>query len=147
MPYVTIRDCMQEQVETIDANQPLIDAVDRLQATQQRHLCVTEGDRLVGILSDRDVKRALPSVIGLESRRHVDAVLDSVPVGKVMTRDPVVVTEDTPLEHAVGLLIRWRIGCLPVVRGRTLVGMLTELDCLAVLGRMLRQSASDKAAA
>jgi acetoin utilization protein AcuB len=98
-----------------------------------RHLPVTNGSRLVGIVTDRDIRRASPGLLSGIVREDFEQVLLATPVSDIMTREPVTVTPDTPLADAVRLLVERKFGCLPVVNGDDLVGIFTEIDALKVL--------------
>ena len=97
---------------------------------EEGHLPVlAEMEALVGIVSDRDIKRALPSPY-FEHPKDWRATFEGVPVGRLMTRKLVTVGPEQSMEEAVRLLIAHRIGCLPVVEEGSLVGLLTETDAL-----------------
>lgn len=97
------------------------------------HLPVIEQDRLVGILTERDIHRRAP-----EQRRGAEAgsrkkLLSVVNVGGVMTYAPATVAPGASLREAIGLMLERRIGCLPVIRRGRLVGIFTTRDAMAVL--------------
>src|SRR5574341_1279069 len=103
-----------------------------------RHLPVVETRRLVGIVTDRDLRQASPSSATSLSARERDEFMDYIRVGQIMTRRVVTVTPVTPVGDAARLFLRYGVGCLPVVEGRLLVGILTTSDLLEVLTHMLR---------
>jgi len=100
-----------------------------------RHLPVTNGSRVVGMVTDRDIRRASPSLqAGIEG--DYEQVLEATPVARIMTKEPVMVTtvtEDTPLVDAVGVMVEKKFGALPVVRGEELIGIISEIDAMKVL--------------
>ena len=93
-------------------------------------LPVLENDKLVGIVTDRDIRDAYPTSMMINLGKEIDRFADSVTVEEVMTHDVMVVRPDTPLTTAVGLLRRHRIGSLPVLRNGRLVGIVTRSDIL-----------------
>lgn len=103
-----------------------------------RHLPVVDGGRLVGIVSDRDVRideraleRALSRLTDVSVVVLAEAAGDERPVSQVMSRSPHVVDEADPIEAAARLMLSRRISALPVVDGdRGLVGVVTTTDCL-----------------
>ena len=98
-----------------------------------RHVVVLEGDQLVGIITDRDIRQAsLPHPPG-QPHPEGDPLMDLIRVGQAMTKEVITVTPETPLEHAAMLLIYHRIGGLPVVKEGRLVGIITETDLLEAL--------------
>ena len=132
-----VRDLMQREVVTLQAGDTLDLADDIMRLGRIRHLPVLAGTRLVGILSQRDLFRA--AVSSLLQLRHATERewLARIPVEAVMTA-PVVTAEPTlSVRTAVGIMVGRRIGCLPVVEGTTLVGLLSESDCLRYLTHVL----------
>jgi acetoin utilization protein AcuB len=105
----------------------LLEAGALMRDAKIRHLPVVRGEVLVGILSQRDLADAAPpSAPGSELR--------PLSVGQVMRSDPWTAEESTPIREAAQRMLRYRIGCLPVVRagpdGPLLVGIVTESDLL-----------------
>ncbi len=95
-----------------------------------RHMPVVRGGTLVGVVSQRDLLRASLSNLtefGSEQRR---AFLQVVEIKRVMSSPPVVVDPDATPEEAALVMAEKKIGCLPVLDGQVLVGMLTETDLL-----------------
>ncbi len=100
-----------------------------------RHLPVVddEGEELVGIVSQRDLFRsALARALGYGERAQ-DRVIAMLVVKDVMTNDPVHVSPETPIPEAARILLEKRVGCLPVVQGGRLVGILSETDLLRLV--------------
>jgi len=95
------------------------------------------GDRVVGLISDRDVHRFAPSLLAKITPEEYNAIFENTPLERVMTRDPVTVTPDTPLHEAVEMMRQKRLGCLPVVEDGRLVGIITKADLLQILHGLL----------
>jgi CBS domain-containing protein len=127
---VTVEQRMTRDVVTLEQGQSLRDAMGVMQRHRIRHAPVLDGDRLVGILTDRDVKRATPSLLSGIDREQYDRVLSQTRVGQVMTRNPYSVTPTTSLRDAVKLFVDRKFGALPVVEAGRLVGILTQTDLL-----------------
>ena len=108
----------------------LADALRLTRERRIRHLPVVEDGVLVGIVSDRDVRTALPSPLTEPDAERV-AFLERTPVEAVMKRDPDSIGPLDTVEDAAKLMRRRRIGALPVVdaHGR-LLGILSESDVL-----------------
>ncbi len=115
----------------VDENDSMKKAMDILKNREIRHLPVLRGgDKLVGILSETDIKQASPSpATGLEIR-EVYYLLDKVVVKQIMTRRPYTISPNASVEEAALIMRDKKIGCLPVVEGGRLVGILTETDIL-----------------
>ncbi len=97
------------------------------------HLPVLDKDeKLVGIVTEKDLLYASPSVATTLSVYEMTSLLAKLHVDKVMTRDVVTITEDVPLEEAARIMADRRIGGLPIMRGPTLVGMITESDLFRI---------------
>jgi acetoin utilization protein AcuB len=96
-----------------------------------RHLPVVEGDRLVGIVTDRDIRQASPSPATSLEIHELHYLLEKVKIREIMTKKVHSVAPDTPIEEAARLMLQHRIGGLPVLRAGGLVGIITETDILA----------------
>ncbi|MBI4459612.1 MAG: CBS domain-containing protein [Acidobacteria bacterium] len=138
-----VRDYMTAQPETLNASDTLLDAVLLLRRTNLRHIPILEDSRLAGILTDRDVARSAPSMLMSLSPQEYNRVFEETLISKIMTRDPLSTTPDTPLADAVRLLHQHRLGCLPVVEGGQLVGIITTTDMLRVLHELIGNPAEE----
>src|SRR5258706_13497118 len=135
---MVIEDVMSRSVVTLKPEQTLRDAIDLLRSKHIRHLPVVEAGKLVGIVSDRDVKRTTPSLVGGIERDEYDEALDATKVSRFMTRDPITVSPRTGLKAAVAIFIERKVGALPVIGpDGALAGIVTEIDLLRVLHAML----------
>ena len=122
---------MRREFVSVKATDRLDFADDILTLGRIRHLPVFEDGKLVGIVSQRDLlAHSLTKALDFEARDR-RAILKSVDVSEAMTRAVIAVDPETPLEEAARLLIRHRIGCLPVVdRAGVAIGIVTETDLL-----------------
>ena len=93
-------------------------------------LPVLDNDRLIGIVTDRDIRDAYPTSMMINHTQAIDQFAEKVTVEEVMTRDIFIVRPETPLLQAVSLLRKHRIGSLPVVQNQQLAGIITRSDIL-----------------
>lgn len=104
-----------------------------------RHVPVVDGDRLVGLISQRDILQQ--AVGGLDrtapAQARAQQLRERTFVAEVMHRDVRTATPDTPVLQAARMMLDQRIGCLPVLEGERLVGIVTETDLLELLTRVL----------
>jgi len=103
-----------------------------------RRLPVMDGDRLVGIVTDRDLREAWASDANTLSTQELHYLLERIPVRDVMSAPVVTVAPETPLENAITILQEKKIGGLPVLSDGQLVGILTETDVLRAFTQVLR---------
>ena len=103
-----------------------------------RRLPVVEGDRLVGIVTDRDVREAWASDANTLAAQELHYLLERIPVRDVMSSPAITVTPETPLDVAVSLLREKKIGGLPVQDNDKLVGILTDTDVFQAFLQVLR---------
>ncbi len=124
-----VRDIMTTRVVTVAPGMGIRDACTTMHDGNIRHLPVVEGDRLVGVVTDRDVHGATSSLC-LEPAPESGTVAD-VMVRSVHTAHPL-----DPVEDAARTMRALKIGCLPVLDGPRLVGIVTGIDLLDALLRM-----------
>ena len=122
---------MRKEVQTVAPDEDLLKAWRLMMVYRVRHLPVVgpQGE-LVGIVSDRDIKKhALPEESGrtiLARQQH----LEQLPVQQVMVRKVVTVPRDTSMEEAAQIMMDHRFDSLPILEGGALVGILTSTDFL-----------------
>jgi acetoin utilization protein AcuB len=95
-----------------------------------RHLPVLDGKKLVGIVTDRDLRQAAPSPATTLEVHELNYLLERLKIEAIMTKKVITVTPMTNLRDAANLLFTHKIGCLPVVDHDELVGIITEGDIL-----------------
>ena len=128
---------MSRSVVTLTPEQTLREAINLLQSKHIRHLPVVSDSKVLGIVTDRDVKRATPSLLSGIDRDEYERVLKTTTVAQFMTREPLTVTPNTRLKAAVKIFLERKVGALPVIDDGHLVGILTDIDILRVVHEML----------
>ncbi|RME74178.1 MAG: CBS domain-containing protein [Planctomycetota bacterium] len=124
---------MSRDVVTVQPEDRLIDVFEHMRERRIRHVPVLADGQLVGIVSDRDVRHALPMRTGESGgveREVFGEALFETPVDKVMTRHPITVGPETTIREAAEIVCREKIGALPVVSGGELVGIVSAEDLL-----------------
>lgn len=121
-----VEDIMKTKVVTVTPADSIAEALRRSRDGRFRHLPVVEGDRLVGVVSDRDLRAAVPVLV----TEGAEDILERMTVDLVMHTDVIVAHPLDPIEDAARLMYEHKIGCLPVVSGERLVGIITETDVL-----------------
>ena len=124
---------MTRQVITISPKEGLMVAKHILDRKGIRHLPVVSGGRLVGIITDRDIRRNLPSSATSLEIHEISYLLEKLQVEMVMSREVISVTPETSIEAAASLLLAHKIGGLPVLDREDVVGIITEADVLRAL--------------
>jgi len=109
-----------------------------------RQLPVVEEDRLVGIVTDRDLRQAIDSPLVLREKWYDEFMLSEIKVKSCMTVNPATVTPDTSVLDAVRLLRQLKVGGLPVVKGDVLIGIVTLIDVLDYLIRLLEMEQGER---
>jgi acetoin utilization protein AcuB len=130
---------MKHPVITIGPKTPLDEALSLMTKEHIRRLPVVDhSGSLVGIVTELDLLKASPSAATSLSVWEIKSLLSAFPIEKIMTREVFTVTEDMPLEDAARIMVDNKIGGMPVVRGESVVGIITETDIfkafLEVLG-------------
>ena len=132
-----VANLMTEKPSAIGPGESALAALDTMIDLGIRHLPVVDRhQRVCGVVSLDDLRAAFPFSVSLKVPPGIaerDTALDTA-VGEVMTHGPITTTPDTALADAAELLVRFRIGCLPVVDGSgRLVGIFSETDALRAL--------------
>lgn len=125
-----VKDFMSTTPVAVGPGTPIIEARDLMGRQRIRHLLVLEGDRLRGIITDRDIRLNLPSPATSLSVWEINYLLAKLTVSEVMTKSVVTVGPKGSMAEAARLMLRHRIGALPVVEDQRVVGILTETDLL-----------------
>jgi acetoin utilization protein AcuB len=131
-----IRHIMSEEVVTLNPDTTCREAYRRFKQAGIRRAPVMVGDRLVGIVSERDLLRVLPGTVGQVSTLAGEEGLQ-IPVETVMAREVLTVHPSDHLEVAVRLMLKHKVGGIPVVDGGRLKGIITESDIFRAVWGML----------
>lgn len=129
-----VRDLMSSQVFASKPDDSVAELRDLMYEHNVRHIPVTDGDGdLVGVVSQRDLLRN-----SLVEQSDVpgfleDEILRRLKVDELMTTDPESVDPESDIRRAADLMVENKYGCLPVVEGRRLVGILTESDFVRLM--------------
>ncbi len=121
---------MTREVYTVNPDDTILAASQLMRRRSIRHIPVVENSILVGIVTDRDIKRAAPSLLSGSDQNDYEDVLRSTLVSRIMTREPFTVSADAAILEAVRLVVERRIGALPVMEEKRLVGIITTHDLL-----------------
>lgn len=125
-----VREIMQTKIVTIGVTERLSTVEDIMTLGRVRHMPVVHGGRLVGVLSQRDLLRASLSELGSYGSEARRAFLHAIEIERVMSAPPIIIDPDASVKLAARLMADHKIGCLPVVDGDELVGLVTETDVL-----------------
>jgi acetoin utilization protein AcuB len=124
-----VRDIMTCPALAIPAETTLQDAYRTMREKGIRHLPILDGDRLVGVITDRDLRLATSSLAP-------SPLPPATAVSDVMSHPPMTADGSDPVEDAARTMRERKIGCLPVVEDGRLIGIITGLDLLDALMRM-----------
>lgn len=129
-----VKNWMSTKVVTIDAKGSMQEAINLMKKNDIRLLPVLSKERLVGVITDRDLKRASASDATTLDVHELLYLVSKILVRDIMTRDPVTVTPDLTVEETAELLLEKKISGVPVVdaAGR-IAGVITQTDLFRVL--------------
>ncbi len=137
-----VRDFMTTQVTSLKETDAMLDAAMVFVRSTLRHLPVLRDKTVVGVITERDFKRFAPSIHSGISPDEYNRLMESTPISKIMTPEPVTVGPERSMFEAAMILYTKRIGCLPVVEDGELRGIITTTDMLNLLIRLLEQQQS-----
>jgi acetoin utilization protein AcuB len=131
---------MSRKLITVSPEDSVERAVQLLRQRGVRHLLVLKNGRLVGIVSDRDLKRALDPA---KSRKKkllnlggLFFLLEPFVIREIMTRDVVSIEPDASAQMAASLMVEMKFGALPVAKNDKLLGIITETDLLKYFSKL-----------
>jgi len=123
------RNWMTQNVIMVDANDSVVDATKKLKENDIRMLPVTRKGKLVGIVTDRDLKRASASDATTLEMHELLYLISKIKVKEIMTKNPITVPLDFTVEETAEVLMKNKISGVPVVNGRNQIsGIITQDD-------------------
>jgi acetoin utilization protein AcuB len=126
-----VRDIMTTNPCTVKPDTLLQEVITRMKIAGCRQMPVLDDEgRLVGIVTDRDIRLAMNSPIVLHGRWQDEDLLAKVIAESCMTPNPICVEPDTPAYRAAEMLSAYKFGALPVLESGRLVGIITITDFL-----------------
>jgi len=125
-----VSDLMTTSPITVGPETPVLDARQLMIDKRFRHVLITVGPKLLGIVTDRDIRLNLPSPATSLSVWEINYLLAQLTVASVMTESLVTVSPRQDTREAALLMLDHKIGALPVVDGGQLMGIITETDLL-----------------
>ena len=132
-----VRDFMTKDVTTLQETDSLLDARMVFVRSSFRHIPVLRGRQLVGIVTEHDIRQHSPSLLTGVAQEEYNRVLETTPVTRAMTKEPVTVLPDQAVFEAAQVLYSRHFGCLPVVEKGELVGIVTTSDMLRLLVQII----------
>lgn len=125
---------MRSELVTVPPETTLLSAQNILEQKQINHLLVVDSDgELLGIVSDRDLKKSWASSATTLSKNELMYLLDQVTVASIMAKKTITIAPGTTIERAALLMNENRINALPIVEGDDLVGIITSRDVIKIL--------------
>jgi acetoin utilization protein AcuB len=121
---------MNRDLVTVSKDDPMTLAKKILKENKIRHLPVVDGKKLIGLVTNMDIRKAEASPATSLEVRELNYLLDRIKVSEIMTRKVITISPEHSVEDAATILQEKKIGCLPVVENGNLVGMLTENDVM-----------------
>lgn len=136
-----VRDKMTSPVVTFTADIPFQEALNLMKQRSIRRIPIVDNSangQLIGIVSERDLLHAAPSPATSLNIWEMNYLLSKLKLGDLMTKRVVTVTPETPLQEAAALMLKHKVGGLPVLNGdRTIAGIITETDIFRAFVELL----------
>jgi len=133
-----VGEIMSRDVVTLEEDATLENLDESMRTLRFRHIPVVDGKRLIGLISQRDVVRTSASTLLPGGRQQTEFLTRKFAVRDIMTRDVQTVHGETPLRDAALLMLRGKLGCLPVLDAENdLIGILTEADFVKLSAALL----------
>ena len=132
-----VRNYMSPHPFTVEPDISYPEAMGILRRKKIRRLPIVEHDRLIGIVVEEDLLSNQPSPATTLSIHEMYALLERLRVRQIMSRPVITVEGNCPIEEAARIMVEHKIGCLPVMDGEKLVGIITETDIFKALVEVL----------
>jgi acetoin utilization protein AcuB len=123
-----VKERMSYPVISVASDLPIMDALNLMKREQIRRAPVMKNGKMIGIVSESDLLDASPSDATTLAVWEISYLLSRVPVSDVMTKEVLTLEEDTPIEEAARIMVDNKLGGLPIMRGKSVVGLITETD-------------------
>lgn len=127
---LTVNDLMTVNPYSVSPNTSLRRVIELLKTEGCRQFPVMDNDKLVGVITDRDIRLVINSPMMAEGHAQNEELLDTLKVDSCMTANPMSVTPETPGYRAAKMLSLYKFGALPVIDDDRLVGIITVSDFL-----------------
>jgi len=127
---------MIAEVTTLQRNDSLQLVKDIMTLGRVRHFPVMDDDKVVGVVSQRDLYKASLGSVMKYGEKAQRAFLEGIVVKEVMSDPPITIAPHASVQEAARLMMEKKVGCLPVLEGSQLVGIVTETDMLKLVAEM-----------
>src|SRR5512138_2764089 len=128
---------MSHPVFTVQPDTPIIKAHELMAREKVHRAPVVKNGKLVGMVTTNDIQKAYPSSATSLAVWEVTSLLEKITVEDIMIKNVFTVQEDTTIEEAARVMVDNKISALPVLRGKELVGIITETDLFRIMLEML----------
>lgn len=128
-----VSDWMTKKVFTVSPDENIAEAAELAAIKNIKHIPVVKGEKIKGILSDRDIREYVPSIAKTFDLLELHGIMSKTKVKEVMKTNVICTGPDTPVEEAAMIMHDKNIGCLPVIDQEKLVGIISDRDIFRVL--------------
>ena len=133
-----VNSVMTKKVITIDMDTQLLTICNIFKQKKFHHLLVIENNELVGVISDRDVLKAISPFIGTLAEQNRDLFTLKKKAHQIMSRKPFTISKEISMEEAANLMIQNNISCLPVISfDGKIEGIVTWKDLIKVYAQLV----------
>jgi CBS domain-containing protein len=131
-----VQDIMTTGPIVVPVEMPVLDAQQLMAKRRIRHLLVSDGKKLLGIVTDRDIRLNVPSPATSLSVWEINYLLARLTVDAVMTKSVITVEPERDAAEAARIMLDHKIGALPVLDAGIIVGIVTETDMLRAFAKL-----------
>lgn len=128
-----IKEIMTTRVATVSMDDRLSVIKEIFEQAHFRHLLVVEDEVLVGVISDRDLLRAISPYLDTDAEMNRDTETLNRRAHQIMSRHPITISPELSLQDAAGIMLQQHVSCLPVLENGALVGIVSWKDLLKVM--------------